>query len=131
MAGYILQLLQPSNLLEAEVLESRKRDLYKSSVIVVMDEPLSINAYVSVPLIVMLDSLEWPISLSKKLCLTGLGWRLSPVCPSTETPSSFPNGIWKFYYPFSLPFCCLCFEKGWRLVFCLNCLSSVSPIQIS
>ena len=88
------------------------RDLYKSSEIVVMDEPLSISAYVSAPFMVMLDSLEWPISLSKKLCLIGLGWRLSPVCPSTETPSSFPNGIWKFYYPFSLSFCCLCFEMG-------------------
>ena len=107
------------------------RDLYKSSEIVVMDEPLSISAYVSAPFMVMLDSLEWPISLSKKLCLIGLGWRLSPVCPSTETPSSFPNSIWKFYYPFSLSFCCLCFEMGYMVAICLNYLSSVFLILIS
>ena len=87
--------------LKIQVLELAKETCISP---VVMDEPLSISAYVSAPFMVMLDSLEWPISLSKKLWLIGLGWSQFPVCPSTETSSNFPNDIWKFCCPFSLSF---------------------------
>ena len=46
----------------------------------------------------IVDSLEWPTSLSNKLNLVGLCWRLSPVCPSTETPSSFPTSSGCYLY---------------------------------
>ena len=39
------------------------------------------------------DTLEHPTSLLKKSGLLGLCWRLSPVCPLTETPSSFPIAV--------------------------------------
>ena len=54
----------------------------------VIIDPLSTNAFVSLPLNVMVVSLEWPTSLSNNFPGLGLVRRLSPVCPSTETPSS-------------------------------------------
>ena len=74
---------------------------YRYSDMVVICEPLSIKAYVSVPLMVMVVSLECPTSLSKRLYDgLGLSWRFSSVCPSTRTPSRFPTASLLYWSPF-------------------------------
>ena len=60
MAGYILQLIQPSNLLEAEVLESAKETCISPQKFWLWMKHY-VLLHVSVPFMVMLDSLEWHI----------------------------------------------------------------------
>ena len=72
---------------------------------VVICEPLSIKAYVSIPFMVMDVSLECPTSLSKRLYDgLGLSWRLSSVCSSTRTQSSFPTASLLYLSPFGCYF---------------------------
>ena len=56
-------------------------------------DPLSTRAVVSAPLIDTDVSFVDPTNLWNKFSRKGFCWRSSPVCPSTETPISFPTSL--------------------------------------